>query len=148
MKYIFVSTTNTCRSFMAEAVMKQKVEEAKLQSVVQICSRGLVVLFEEPVHPGAAQIVRSHGYTDADFTSAPLIQEEITEDTVIITMTEDQKKKVLENYEGFLEVATMYEYAGEVGDIKDPYGKSREEYECCFLQIKQLIDKIWKIKFA
>ena len=148
MKYIFVSTTNTCRSFMAEAVMKQKVEEAKLQSVVQICSRGLVVLFEEPVHAGAAQIVRSHGYTAADFTSAPLIQEEITEDTVIITMTEDQKKKVLENYEGFLEVATIYEYAGEVGDIKDPYGKSREEYECCFLQIKQLIDKIWKIKFA
>ena len=64
------------------------------------------------------------------------------------TGTEDQKKKVLENYEGFLEVATIYEYAGEVGDIKDPYGKSREEYECCFLQIKQLIDKIWKIKFA
>ncbi|MDO4941933.1 MAG: hypothetical protein Q4E73_03705 [Lachnospiraceae bacterium] len=147
MKYIFVSTNNTCRSFMAEAVMKQKIEEAGLDSVIDICSRGLIVLFEEPVHAGAAEIVRSHGYTDAEFTSAPLVQEEITDDTIIITMTEDQKKKVTENYEGFLEVATIYEYAGEVGDIKDPYGKSQEEYECCFLQIKQLVDKIWKTKF-
>ena len=76
-----------------------------------------------------------------------LLCREITDDTIIITMTEDQKKKVMENYEGFLEVATIYEYAGEIGDIKDPYGKSQEEYECCFLQIQQLVDKIWKIRF-
>lgn len=146
MKYIFVSTNNTCRSFMAEVVLRQKVEEAGLESV-EVCSRGLVVLFEEPVHARAADIVREHGYKIYNFLSAQLEQKEITEDTIIITMTEDQKKKVIENYEGFLEVATIYEYAGEIGDIKDPYGQNQEEYECCFLQIQQLVDKIWKNKF-
>ncbi|MCI5951548.1 MAG: protein tyrosine phosphatase [Anaerostipes sp.] len=146
MKYIFVSTNNTCRSFMAEVVLRQKVEESELDSV-EVSSRGLVVLFEEPVHVRAADIVRQHGYKIYDFLSSQLLQEEITDDTIIITMTEDQKKKVMENYEGFLEVATIYEYAGEIGDIKDPYGKSQEEYECCFLQIQQLVDKIWKTRF-
>ncbi|MDO4169698.1 MAG: hypothetical protein Q4D45_07325 [Lachnospiraceae bacterium] len=146
MKYIFVSTNNTCRSFWAEVVFRQKVEEAGLDNIT-VCSRGLVVLFNEPVHIGAADIVRQHGYKIYDFLSEPLEQKEITDDTIIITMTEDQKKKVIEGYEGFLETATIYEYAGEVGDIKDPYGKSQDEYECCFLQIQQLVDKIWKTKF-
>ena len=44
MKYIFVSTNNTCRSFMAEVVLRQKVEESELDSV-EVSSRGLVVLF-------------------------------------------------------------------------------------------------------
>lgn len=146
MKFIFVSTNNTCRSFMAEAVMKRKVEESDLGELIEVCSRGLIVLFEEPVHPIAAEIVTARGYTSADFVSVSLKQEEITKDSVIITMTEDQKKKVLENYEGFSEVATIYEYAGEIGDIRDPFGKNKEEYECCFLQIQQLVDKIWKTK--
>lgn len=131
---------------MAEVVLRHKVEEEGLDCV-EVCSRGLVVLFEEPVHTRAADIVRKHGYTIYDFLSAQLEQKEITEDTIIITMTEDQKKKVMDNYEGFQEVVTIYEYAGEIGDIKDPYGKSQEEYECCFLQIQQLVDKIWKTKF-
>jgi ribose 5-phosphate isomerase B len=131
---------------MAEAVMRQKIEEFELGEVLSVCSRGLIVLFEEPVHPGAVEIVMSRGYIATEFVSAPLKQDEITHDTVIITMTEDQKKKVLENYEGFSEVATIYEYAGEIGDIRDPFGKNKEEYECCFLQIQQLVDKIWKTK--
>ena len=66
MKYIFVSTNNTCRSFMAEVVLRQKVEESELDSV-EVSSRGLVVLFEEPVHVRAADIVRQHGYKIYDF---------------------------------------------------------------------------------
>lgn len=128
---------------MAEVVLRKKVEETSREDV-EVCSRGLVVLFEEPVHTRAADIVRQHGYKIYNFLSAQLEQEEITEDTLIITMTEDQKNKVLENYEGFLDVVTIYEYAGEFGDIKDPYGKNQDEYECCFLQIQQLVDKIWK----
>lgn len=131
---------------MAEVVLRQKVDEAGLEDVT-VCSRGLVVLFEEPVHTKAADIVREHGYRIYSFTSAQLVQEEITEDTVIITMTEEQKQKVIEDYEGYKEVATIYEYAGEIGDITDLAGQDQEEYECCFLQIQQLVDKIWKVRF-
>lgn len=133
---------------MAEAILNQKIEEAGLEEEISTSSRGLIVLFEEPVHPGVIELVQSHGYRNAKLTSTPLTQEDMTKDTILITMTEDQKKKIIENYSGFHEVVTIYEYADQIGDIKDPYGKSQEEYECCFLQIKQLVDKIWKTKIA
>ena len=48
-KLIFVCTGNTCRSPMAEAIYKNLDKETD----IKVFSRGLVVLFGEPINPKA-----------------------------------------------------------------------------------------------
>lgn len=142
-KIIIVSTNNTCRSFIAESVLRQYLKEAH-QFDVEVISRGLVVLFPEPVHVKAADMVRDGGIEIIDFQSAQLQQEDVEESDLILTMTEDQKDKVMEEYHGYKEVATINEYARVEGAVIDPYGMDEEDYERCFVQIAQLVKKIWE----
>ena len=51
-----VSTNNTCRSFIAESLLRQLLLDAH-QKNIEVISRGLVVLFPEPVHVKAADMV-------------------------------------------------------------------------------------------
>ena len=142
-KIIMVSTNNTCRSFIAESVLRQYLKEAH-QEDIEVISRGLVVLFPEPVHPKAADMVRNSGIEILDFQSHQLLQEEVETSDLILTMTEEQKEKVLEEYHGYKEVATINEYARIAGAVIDPYGMGDDDYERCFIQITRLIQKIWQ----
>lgn len=142
-KIIIVSTNNTCRSFIAESVLRQYLKEAH-QKDVEVISRGLVVLFPEPVHVKAADMVRETGIEIVDFQSSQLLQEEVEESDLILTMTEEQKEKVISDYHGYKEVATINEYARVEGAVIDPYGMEEEDYERCFIQITRLIKKIWE----
>ena len=118
-KIIMVSTNNTCRSFIAESILRQYLLDAD-QKNVEVISRGLVVLFPEPVHV------------------------EVEESDLILTMTEEQKDKILEEYHGYKEIATLNEYARVEGAIIDPYGMEDDDYERCFEQIARLVKKIWQ----
>ena len=59
-------------------------------------------------------------------------------------MTEEQKEKILEEYHGYKEIATLNEYASVEGAIIDPYGMEDDDYERCFEQIAHLVKKIWE----
>lgn len=128
---------------MAESVLRQYLKEAH-KTDVKVISRGLVVLFPEPVHVKAADMVRAMGIEIVDFQSAQLLQEEVEESDLILTMTEEQKEKVMEEYHGYKQVATINEYARVEGAVIDPYGMDEEDYERCFIQITQLVKKIWE----
>ena len=62
-----VSTNNTCRSFIAESILRQYLLDAD-QKNVEVISRGLVVLFPEPVHVKAADmVIKTCGIESLDF---------------------------------------------------------------------------------
>ena len=127
-KIIMVSTNNTCRSFIAESILRQYLLDAN-QKNVEVISRGLVVLFPEPVHVKAADmVIKTCGIESLDFRSAQLTQEEVEESDLILTMTEEQKDKILEEYHGYKEIATLNEYARVEGAIIDPYVMEDDDY--------------------
>ena len=146
-KIIFVSTTNKCRSFIAESVLRKYLKDAHRRDI-QVESKGLVVLFPEPVHTKAADLVRKSGIEIVDFKASQLTQEDVETSDLILTMNDKQKEKVLEDYHGYKEVATINEYANHEGAVIDPYGMDDEDYEHCFVQITQLIHKIWNHKLG
>ena len=146
-KIIFVSTNNTCRSFIAESVLRKYLKDAHRRDI-QLESKGLVVLFPEPVHTKAADLVRKSGIEIIDFKASQLTQEDVETSDLILTMNDKQKEKVLEDYHGYKEVATINEYANDEGAVIDPYGMDDEDYEHCFVQITQLIHKIWNHKLG
>lgn len=136
-KLIFVCTGNTCRSPMAEAIYKnlEKVSDMK------VMSRGLVVLFSEPLNPKAEIVLKKHDLELNNHVSKGLKASDIDESTIILTMTASQKKKVLELYPEVKDVYTIKEFAGEIGDVMDPYGQTLMEYEECYIELGRLVKK-------
>ena len=136
-KLIFVCTGNTCRSPMAEAIYKnlEKVSEMK------VISRGLVVLFSEPLNPKADIVLKKHDLELTNHVSKGLKAVDIDENTIILTMTAGQKKKVLELYPEIETIYTIKEFAGEIGDVVDPYGGTLMDYEECYIELGRLVKK-------
>jgi protein-tyrosine-phosphatase len=55
----------------------------------------------------------------------------------------DMRKSTGEDITGSVNaVFTLKEYAGEGGDVKDPYGGSIMDYEDCFIEIARLVKKV------
>lgn len=136
-KIIFVCTDNTYTSPMAEVIFKSLSYEMEMETI----SRGLVVLFPEPSNPKAELVLNNHELALENHISTQLAQEDIEENTLILTMTDDQKRRVLEAYPEQGEVYTVKEFAGEEGDVLDPYGGDLMDYESCYMELARLIKK-------
>lgn len=140
-----VDTNNTCQSFMVEVVLNQLIGQREGCDTT-VVSRGLVVLFPEPVNAKAADLVREYGYSIKNFQSEQLTQEDIEESDLILTITEDEKKKLYANFnppEG-KQIETIKEFANAPECIiADPYGKDQIIYEHCFLALKYLAERVF-----
>ena len=89
-RIIFVGRSGTCREPMAMGILK----DLALKADVEIIARGLVVSFPEPMNGKAEAVLISNGIILEDFVSKPLTNEDITENTLILTMERKQKQKV------------------------------------------------------
>ncbi|NLK74367.1 MAG: low molecular weight protein arginine phosphatase [Clostridiales bacterium] len=134
---IFVCTGNTCRSPMAEAMYKNYETE----SDIKVISRGLVVLFSEPINPKAETVLTKHGLKPVNHVSKGLRKSDIQENSLILTMTESHKKRIQELFPNTKEVYTIKEFVGEMGDVVDPYGGTLVEYEECYVELARLVKK-------
>jgi hypothetical protein len=127
---------------MAETIYKSLTENENIPAI----SRGLVVLFSEPVNEKAVSVLENHGLTCAVEFSKELTKEDITENTLILTMTDKQKKQAIDKYEIENNIFSIKEFNGEEGEVKDPYGGTLVDYEECYNELLRLIKKtIYKL---
>ena len=122
---------------MAEVIFRSMDTSGRFES----SSRGIVVLFSEPSNPKAEMVLENHNLFLKDHVSKPLKQADITDETLILTMTEAQKKQIQENFEHTDHIFTIKEYVGEFGDVTDPYGKTLVDYEECYVELARLVKK-------
>ena len=71
-KLIFVSNSDTAMGPMAEAILQSKY----LLDELTIMSKGVVVLFPEPINPKAEAVLVSNGLTMKEHMSDPLTKED------------------------------------------------------------------------
>lgn len=140
-KVIFLCTSNTFLSPLAEGIYRKKANSLMPEPV----SRGLVVLFQEPISPKVNRILVEHGYELSNHNqSVALTAEDITENTLILTMTFPEKVKAMEEFKGTEYMYTLGEFAGLDIDVSDPYGADDEMYKKCYDEILERIDLIIK----
>lgn len=141
-RVIFVSKDNITLGPMNEWIFKSILMDKEKE----IMSRGLVVLFEEPRNMKVTDILMNHGIPCEEQVSLAFDPEEVTEETLIITMNFAEKVKVLEDYGMERNVYTLRELAGEEeeGDIDPPLGGDEEAYEASYTECKELLYKIKK----
>lgn len=137
---IFVGKENITLSPMAEWMFKSILMDKEKE----IISRGLVVLFPEPRSMKVTDILIAHSIPCEEQISQEFSVDEVTEDTLIITMNFAQKVKVLEKTGSSENVYTIKEFAGEDGEIMEPYGGDESVYEASYVEIKDLLYKIKK----
>lgn len=140
---LLISTDDTNRGVMVEAVMNRLFLERGITDI-KIQSRGLVVLFPEPVNSKTAAVLANNGISCSDYQSIQVTKEDFQDCDLVITMSEEQKNKVMEEYETLSLVYTLKELAGEQGEMLDPYGKDMIDYEYCYREIERLAEKSLK----
>lgn len=123
-KVIFVCSDNTCASNVAEAIFKSILGDHD----IEVCSRGMVVLFPEPVNPKAVAVLKARNLVMERAESEGLNFNDLEGHPLILTMTEAQKNRLVESYPGAADVFTLREFVGSSGDISLPVGGSLADY--------------------
>lgn len=142
-RIIFVAKSGTSREPMAAGIMNEFV----LKKPVEILARGLVVQFPEPMNQKAEAVLISNGINTEGFTSRQLDIEEVTENTIILTMESSDRDKVLELYPEINpeQVYVLSEFVGDELEILDPYGGALQNYGLCYESLRMTIKKLVKI---
>lgn len=138
-KICFVCTGNTCRSIMAERLMKKIIKDREIKDI-KVISRGLNAIGEN-ITDYAKQTLKIFKSQSSNRKSIKLGK--IDKNTLYITMTEQQKKMINSN-----NVISFKELIGS--EIIDPYGQSLEIYietaNDILIGINKLIEKmeLWR----
>lgn len=142
-RIIFVAQSGTSREPMAAEILK----EFSLKYPIEVLARGLVVQFPEPMNQKAEAVLISNGIKTEGFTSKQLENDDITEETLILTMESVHRDRVLENYPNanIEHVLVLSEFVGDELEILDPYGGALQNYGLCYESLRATIKKLVKI---
>ena len=135
---VFVSNSDNCRGPMAAALLRRQ----PLLQEYAIYSRGMVALFPEPLNPIAEEILKEHDIVLNGHETTQLSGDIFKEDTLVLTMEQSQKEKILGEYPDVSNVYTIYEYVEEEEAITTSYGQALEQYEEMYGLIKAYIIKL------
>lgn len=138
-KILFVCDDNTAMSLMAEKICMSMLTDED----VTIESRGMVVLFPEPINPKVQVVLINHGLMIEEERTARMLQvEDLDDATLVLTMTLSQRDRIQRDYVSGATVYSILSFIDEEQDMEDPYGGTLVEYEDCFANLSRAIKKI------
>lgn len=153
MNILFVCTGNTCRSSMAEGLLKYMLKDIG-NCKINVESSGTSAIENQGANEKAIQVMKDNGIDISSHRSSLLTKEKIEQTDLILTMTINHKKIIQDNCKNSSnKVFTLKEYAQKVSgeninrnnlDIVDPYGMDYNVYDDCMKEIKIELEKIIK----
>lgn len=136
-KILFVTDMDTSPGPLAAALLKHylPLENAEIDS------RGLAVLFPEPMNPKTVAIAASKGL-DINRSSKQLEAEDFGKDVLVLVLDATKKQTVYDDYTEAVNVYTLKEFINEEGSINNPDGGELSDYAKLYDILDDVIIKL------
>lgn len=144
---MFVCTGNTCRSPMAEGILRRMAKEDNLE-YMDVVSSGVGTLDGYPATGHAVRVAGRDGVDISNHHSSQLITELMEEADLIFALALDHYKKMSliypEDGDKIHMLKGFPEGRAEKGlSVADPIGLDFEEYQKTYDEIKAELKRIW-----
>ena len=136
MNILFVCTGNTCRSPMAEELLRCMAKELQIDDL-EVSSAGTDADAGLPASFGASMVIAERGGDLFNHAAVQLTADRAGDADLILTMTQAHRERVLQLCpEAAAKTYTLIGYAtGTDHDIEDPFGGDSAVYEACASQL-------------
>lgn len=134
MKIIFVCTGNTCRSPMAEGIVKALAPD------IEVESRGIFVTPGMTTHVFTKKLLNEKLGIELDHPARQMSDGDCLSADLVLTMTQAQAD-FIRNHGACTEVYTLPDFAEDGGEVPDPYGGPLTVYEKTYDDLTRLIIK-------
>jgi len=137
---LFVCTANICRSPMAMALFRSRVENA--QDEWRVESAGTWAMEGRPPAKFTQAVLQTRGLDVSDHRSRSVSKEMLSEFNLILTMENNHKtalKVEFSEYES--NIYMLSEMIGEQYDIQDPIGGSMEDFEITARDLEKILEE-------
>ncbi len=124
MNVIFVCTGNTCRSPMAEYLLRNHLQNIG-RTDIRVSSGGLCAVGGAPASENSIEALREWEIDLTGFRSSPVSPEAIADADLILTMTNQHRQVLCDVLPQF---AHKIQTLKQDGDILDPYMQSLAVY--------------------
>ncbi len=141
---LLVCTGNTCRSPMAEAILRRLLTERFASQLAEgqpppavAVSAGLSAFPGGPASPEAISVMKQKGLSLVHHQSRAVSDRLVMQADLVLTMTKSHRNAIVQRWPELSSKTHLL--SNNHGDVSDPFGGSESVYAACAVQIEQFL---------